>query len=293
MTEAVSHGDRVVLMGPASEVAASATAAPDYWVTIPASPFIMGTDELRPNGKPSASAPAHTVEVDTFRLARRPVTVREFARFVEGTSYVTTAERKGSSWVWHGGEDVTTPDQDHLWKDTPGAWWRAPHGPGSDVTGKDDHPVTHVSYLDCLEYCRWSGTRLPAEAEWEKAARGTDGRSYPWGDTPPTASSCNHTMHVGDTTAVGAYPDAAGPYGNEDMAGNVWEVMSNGYHRYPYDEHKTKIFETKNGKVELGVIRGGSFYNNCDPRGVLVWVRIYNLPDYSCYDMGFRVCAPS
>ncbi len=268
-------------------------AQPDYWVTVPGGPFIMGSDEPRPNDRPSASAPAHTVDVDTFRIARGPVTVTEFARFTAETGYVTTAERSGQSWVWHGGEDITTPDQDHLWRPTEGAWWRSPRGPGSDVADKGDHPVTHVSYLDCLEYCRWSGTRLPTEAEWEKAARGTDGRRYTWGDSAPTPSSANHTMHVGDTTAIGTYPDAAGPYGAQDMAGNVWEIMGTGYHRYPYDGHKVKIMTIKDRKVHLGVIRGGSFYNNCDPRGVLIWVRIYNLPEYSCYDMGFRVCEVS
>ena len=270
-----------------------AVLAPDYWVTVPGGAFIMGSDDLMPNGRPGASAPAHTVHLDTFRIARRPVSVSEFARFAAETSYVTMAERSGCSWVWHGSSDVITPDQDHLWRDTEGASWRAPRGPGSDVTGKEDHPVTHVSYLDCLEYCSWSGTRLPTEAEWEKAARGTDGRSYPWGNTPPTASSCNHTLNVGDTTPIGMYPSAAGPCGAEDMAGNVWEVMGNGYHRYPYDGRRTKTIVVKERKIRLGVIRGGSFYNNCDPRGVLVWVRIYNLPDYSCYDMGFRVCAAS
>lgn len=270
-----------------------AMAKADYWVTVPAGPFLMGSDEIRPNGRPSTAAPAHTVEVDTFRLARRPVSVAEFGRFVAATAYVTTAERAGSSWVWHGGEDITTPDQDQFWKATPGTWWRAPRGPGSHVVGKDDHPVTHVSFLDAVQYCRWSGTRLPTEAEWEKAARGTDGRKYPWGDTPPTPSSCNHTMHVGDTTPIGMFPGAGGPYGAADMAGNVWEVMGNGYHRYPFDPHKVRTLRTKNGTEKLGVIRGGSFYNNCDPRGVLVWVRIYNQPDYSCYDMGFRVACPA
>jgi len=268
-------------------------AKPDYWVTVPGGPFIMGSDESRPDGRPSASAPAHTVDVDTFRIARGPVTVTEFARFVAETGYVTMAERSGRSWMWHGGDDITTPDQDHLWRATAGASWRFPRGPGSDVADKGDHPVTHVSYLDCLEYCRWSGTRLPTEAEWEKAARGTDGRSYTWGDSAPTPSSCNHSMHVGDTTPIGTYPDAAGPCGAQDMAGNVWEVMGNGYHRYPYDGHKAKSITIKERKIKLGVIRGGSFYNNCDPGGVLVWVRIYNPPDYSCYDMGFRLCAVS
>lgn len=275
-----------------TEVASAVAFADDYWVTVPGAQFVMGSDEVREDGKPTASGPAHQVEVETFRIARHLVTVKDFARFVDETGYVTTAEKAGKSWVWIGGEDTTTPDQDHLWKEIDGADWRAPRGPRSTVDGKDDHPVTHVSYVDCMAYCEWSGTRLPNEAEWELAARGTDGRTYAWGEEEPTATLCNNTMHVGDTTPVGAYPGAAGPYGVEDIAGNVWEVMSNGYHRYPFDESKPpRVITTKVGSIRLGVIRGGSFYNNCHPHGCKAWVRIYNLPEYSCYDMGFRVCA--
>jgi sulfatase modifying factor 1 len=275
-----------------ADVMSPVTFPADYWVTVPGGPFTMGSDERREDGKLTASGPAHTIDVPEFRIARHLVTVREFARFVAETGYVTTAETVGQSWVWIGDPAVIVPDQDHFWKAVDGVTWRAPHGPESTVDDKDDHPVTHVSFLDCLAYCEWSGTRLPNEAEWEKAARGTDGRSYPWGEEDPTAEDCNHTMNVGDTTPVGAYPRAAGPYGVEDIAGNVWELMSNGYHRYPFDESKAaKVIKTRAGEIELGVIRGGSFYNNCDPRGCKAWVRIYNLPDYSCYDMGFRVCA--
>ena len=66
--------------------------------------------------------------------------------------------------------------------------------------------------------------------------------------------------------------------------------MANGYHNYPYDPNETTRLVTRKGAIELGVVRGGSFYNNCSPRGLLAWVRIYNLPDYSCYNMGFRLC---
>ncbi|MEV7275414.1 SUMF1/EgtB/PvdO family nonheme iron enzyme [Streptomyces sp. NPDC093111] len=264
----------------------------DYWVTIPGGPFIMGSDELREDGKPRAAAPEHRVDVPEFRIAKRPVTVADFRRFVEATGHVTDAEKAGKSWVWIGDPAVIIPDQDYLWKAIDGATWRTPRGEGSTVEGKDDHPVTHVSYADCVAYTEWTGTRLPNEAEWEKCARGTDGRRFPWGDEEPTAEHCNHTMVVADTSPVGAFPKAAGPYGVEDITGNVWEIMSNGFHHYPFDENKPRrVIKTRAGTIPLGVIRGGSFYNNHDPRGCLAWVRIYNLPDYSCYDMGFRVAA--
>ena len=262
------------------------------WVTIPAGPFTMGCDEIRPDGRPVAAYPAHTVDVPAFRIARTPVSVAEFARFAEETSYVTTAERKGGSWVWLGGEDTTTPDQDHLWAEVEGASWRTPRGPGTDVADKADHPVTHVSRPDCLAYCAWSGTRLPTEAEWEKAARGTDGRQYVWGDAPPTPDVCNHSMFVGDTTPIGRYPAAAGPFGLADVIGNVWEWAATKWHLFPYDETKpARTVRLRSGPVELGVVRGGSFYNNCSPSGTAAWVRVYSHPEYTSYDIGFRVCA--
>lgn len=262
------------------------------WVTVQGGSFIMGADEMRADGKPLAAYPAHVVEVDTFHIARRPVSVCDFGRFIAETGYVTIAERAGKSYVWLGGEDITTPDQDHLWFNLEGASWRAPRGLGSDVAGKGEHPVTHVALPDCLAYCEWSGTRLPREAEWEKAARGIDGRRYAWGDSPPESSRCNHSMFVGDTTPIGRYPDAAGPYGVDDIAGNVWEWMGTKWHRFPYDESKRpRQVVTKDGSFDLGTVRGGSFFNNCDPRGIAAWVRVYSHPLYTSYDIGFRVCA--
>lgn len=262
------------------------------WVTIPGGPFTMGDDAFRPERSPGtvSPAPAHTVHVDAFRMGIAPVSVREFARFVEATGYVTTAERVGSSWVWQGDPSVREPGQDHLWFQVPGASWAHPLGPGSDVSSKADHPVTHVSRADCLAYCEWAGCRLPNEAEWEKAARGTDGRTYTWGESPPRPSICNYNMNVGDTTAIGSYPESVGPFGLHDAAGNVWEWAANPWHLYPYGENEARTITTGLGTFELGVIRGGSFFNDFDDNGLLVYVRVYSPGDYTAYDVGFRVC---
>jgi len=276
----------------ANSPTSSAVLTEDQWVTIPGGPFTMGADDVREDGKPLAAYPAHQVDVATFRIARHPVTVSDFARFVDETGYTTFAERAGRSWVWIGGEDTTTPDQDHLWIQIDGTSWRHPRGPASDVADKADHPVTHVVLEDCLAYCDWSGTRLPTEAAWEKTARGTDARVYPWGNTPPTPTVCNHSMFTGDTTPVGRFPDAAGPYGVDDIVGNVWEWTSSGWHPYPFAEDRpARTITTRFGTFKLGVIRGASFYNNCSPGGCAAWVRVYSHPEYSCYDIGFRVCA--
>ena len=111
---------------------------------------------------------------------------------------------------------------------------------GRFPAGKEDHPVVNVSWKDAVAFCRWlsqaSGKtiRLPTEAEWEKAARGDDGRIYPWGDEPPTKELCNFSNNVGDTTPVGQYPAGASLCGALDMAGNVWEWTGSLYGPYPY-----------------------------------------------------------
>lgn len=292
MTEAHTNVDESVAgRRAASEGAAAVRVERGDWVTVPGGAFTMGVDAVRRDGRPSSSSPAHTVYAQTFRIARKPVSVGEFARFVEATSHLTTAERVGRSWVWIGGENDIEPGNDEPWVEMEGASWRSPRGPGSDVARKGDHPATHVTYEDCLAYCRWSDTRLPTEAEWEKAARGTDARRYAWGDDPPTPSRCNYGMNVGDTTPIGRYPDAAGPYGLEDISGNVWEWTATAWHRYPYEEGKARAIITRLGRFELCTIRGASFFNDCSPRGLEVTTRLYSLPQYSGYDVGFRVCA--
>jgi sulfatase modifying factor 1 len=260
------------------------------WVSVPSGPFLMGRDATLPNGAPTSSAPAHVVHVEAFTIAIAPVSVREFERFITATGHVTTAERVGSSWTWQGDPTVREPGQDDLWIDTPGASWSHPRGPGSDVNSKADHPVTHVSRADCLAYCEWAGCRLPTEAEWEKAARGEDGRTYTWGETPPDPSMCNYSMHVGDTTPIGSYPKSVGPYGLQDAAGNVWEWASNSWHRYPYGQNEPRVITTRRGRFELGVFRGGSFFNDFTDSGLWAYGRVYGLPEYTAYDIGFRVC---
>jgi eukaryotic-like serine/threonine-protein kinase len=100
----------------------------------------------------------------------------------------------------------------------------------------DNYPVVHVAWAAADQYCRWAGGRLPTEAEWEKAARGVDGRLFPWGDTAPNSQLANIDPFVGDTSEAGSYPPGASPYGVLDMAGNVWEWVADWYDPTYYNE---------------------------------------------------------
>lgn len=160
-------------------------------VWIPAGPFFIGPKE-RKNKAQSMG----------FSLARHPVTNRQFARFIAETSY---------------SPPVDHPDSELFLSD----WHK-----GAIPKGKESHPVVWVSYLDALAYCDWAGATLPTEWLWEKAARGPDGRIFPWGDTSPVtygAAPKLTNVRSGDTRPVGSYPRTRSAYGCEDMVGNISE----------------------------------------------------------------------
>ncbi len=238
-------------------------------VAVPGGRFVMGDAEGEPDEAPKP------VEVAPFRLMRHEVTNAQFAEFVASTGYRTDPERSGAGYAWDG-----------RWRLVPGTDWRHPYGPNSDIEDSADHPVVQVSARDAAAYCAWTGLRLPREAEWEFAARGTDGRRFPWGDAPPqagpaapanfgTVACC--TADAGDgyprTAPVGSYPAGASPYGILDMAGNVWEWTADAYPGAP-------------GQIAL---RGGGWGNN--PYCLRVSYRHGNPPDIGLDMVGFRCAA--
>jgi len=233
---------------------------------IPAGDFLMGPAEGN-----------NIAYVNAYWIDLTEVTNAMFQKFVNDTGYQTEAEKRGSANVYN----LSTK----MLEDTLGANWSHPRGPDSNLDGLDNYPVVQIAREDAIAYCEWAEGSLPTDAQWEKAARGTDGRNYPWGNNfyPSNLNFCDINCPLGNiaetaandqfqfTAPVGSFPSGASPYGILDMAGNVWEWGLDWY-----DE-----------TYEYRVLRGGSWD---DTRGdVQTFVRYRVLPDGSG-STGFR-CA--
>jgi formylglycine-generating enzyme required for sulfatase activity len=196
--------------------------------------------------------PAHTVLVEAFKIDKFEVTNEQFEMLVKETGYVSDAEKAGDSMTWR-----------TFAKDRP------------------RHPVVKVSWNDAVAYCKWAGKRLPTEAEWEKAARGTDGRIYPWGHEWDATKANTKEGEYRGTTAVGSFPDGASPYGVMDMAGNVAEWTADWYKAYPGSDFASPYFGEK-----YRVIRGGGWFS--DKESVRTTERSASSVTLANDDVGFR-----
>jgi sulfatase modifying factor 1 len=225
-------------------------------VLIPAGEFPMGTTEAEAKDLAkqvgqdffSRETPKHRVYLPGFYIDRYPVTNAEFQRFVEATGYRTQAEKDGYGRIWDGSK----------WEQAEGADWRHPGGAHSSLEERMDHPVVQVSWNDADAYARWAEKRLPTEREWEKAARGSDGREWPWSDEWVEGKGNTREAGIGDTTPVGFYsPVSDSPYGVADMAGNVWEWVADWFVPYPGTTCKSDDFGE-----QYQVVRGGSWFRD-------------------------------
>lgn len=314
--------------------------APEGMAWVPGGVFSMGTED---EDAWPAEKPAHAVRVDGFWMDETEVTNAQFAKFVDATGYVTTAEQtpdweKIREQVPPGtpkpADNLLVPlstvfsppdravplnDISAWWKLIPGANWRYPEGPDSNLDRRENHPVVHVSWDDAMAYCKWAGKRLPTEAEWERAARGgLDGRRYTWGPEPVSATRPQANLWQGrfpdrntatdgyaGTSPVKSFP--ANGFGLYDMAGNVWEWC---HDWFQYDLYETRVadslvhpidnpqgpaksFDPEEPYAPLRAHRGGSFlchdayclnYRPSSRRGLT--------PDTSTSHIGFR-CALS
>lgn len=220
-------------------------------VTIPAGEFMMGEDYVK-----KAVGPKHKAYLDEYEIDRYDVTNGDYYQFV------TKTERKPPKH----------------WMDK------------RVFIEKKNHPVTFVSWYDAEAYCAWRGKRLPTEAEWEKAARGVDGRIFPWGNQFVKENANVYMLGIGDTSPVGQFEAGKSPYGVYDMAGNVFQWTQDWFKPYPNNS-----IENPNYGETHKVLRGGSFYDcsyyRCGP-SFQTFNRIALSPKSVSISIGFR-CARS
>jgi formylglycine-generating enzyme required for sulfatase activity len=243
-------------------------------VRIPAGPFVYGAVE--PDREHETDR--RSVYLHEFWIGYGPVTNAQFARFVESTHCRTTAEETGYARVWAGGPTGSR------WVEVERAYWRRPAGPRSSIEECLHHPVVCVSWFDAQAYCEWAGLRLPSAREWEKAARGTDGRLYPWGDDPPTPQRANYARS--GTTAVGQFsPAGDSPYGVADLAGNVWEWTSS----WGGAGGARSADDAGEGRARL--VRGGAWPS--EAHALQLTYRLDVEPALRFNTLGFRVVSPT
>jgi serine/threonine-protein kinase len=226
-------------------------------VFIPAGEFTMGSEAGEDNERPP-----HKIGLDDYWIDIHPVTNQQYQRCVA--------------------DEMCTP---------PGRAYSFTRGDYYGNPAYADYPVIYVNWQQAYDYCQWAGARLPGEAEWEKAARGTDGRTYPWGEEAPTCELANYGAWdgadgcVGDTSPVGSYPDGASPYGVLDMAGNVWEWMGNLYYEQ-YTHAGVIAGPAGPGEGVHPVLRGGAWNGN--DSFLRSSYRFWFFADYSIDFFGFR-----
>jgi formylglycine-generating enzyme required for sulfatase activity len=289
---------------PAQDPVPLATISADGLAFVPAGPFWQGTAPAEldrrvqycsrpyPLGVPACTAaqledetPRHQTTLASFWIGRYPVTNGEFAAFITAhPGYITQAENVGVGWVY----DPGTQD----FKKVAGADWQHPDGPGSLYANYDQHPVVQVSWDEAAAYCAWVGRRLPTEAEWEKAARGVDGRVYPWGSTwdtteRPARMDYDHQGKAMGTARIGGFPGGRSPYGAEEMLGSVFQWVADWY-----DDHYYQTAPAVNSPGPptgtYKVFRGGS-WASLQSYLHTAW-RVAQRPTYTSNTVGFR-CA--
>jgi len=244
---------------------AATPVAEDGMVLVPAGPFTMGSDG-KAIDEDAAEKPVHTLDLPAFRMDRNEVTTTQFCQFLNQAK----ATRDTQAHAWLGPEAYLPIAQD-------GDSWRP-------KPGKEAFPITDVTWYGATAYAAWAGKRLPTEAEWEKAARGTDGRRYPWGNELEYGKMAFGQDRIGP---VGSKPEGASPCGCLDMAGNAWEWTRSLFRPYPYVAGDGREAPES---ADRRVARGGSWTG--EPHIATTTYRFRPLPDFAHAFLGFR-CAKS
>jgi sulfatase modifying factor 1 len=276
-------------------------------VRLDGGPFWMGTDSAE--GFPDdGEGPVRKVTLESFYIDKTPITNTAFAEFVRETGYQTESELFGWSFVFQG---HIPPDEyprlvvdtvlgAEWWCKVHGADWRHPEGPASDIRGREDYPVVHVSWNDAREYAAWAGKRLPTEAEWEYAARGgLEQKIYSWGDelTPGGTHLCNiwqgefpqhDTAEDGYSAPCPVHAFPPNGYDLSSVTGNTWEWCADWFDP-AFHQLGTRLNPVGPAAGNSKVIRGGSYLchaSYCNRYRVAA--RTSNTPDSATTNMSFR-----
>jgi len=260
------------------------------WCTVPAGVFIMGSD-----GGQKREQPQHTLHLPySYQIAKYPLTNAQYGLFIEAGGYSKVCRHHWTEAGWRQMIDQRSYKHPFLWR--------------NEDYNLANHPAV-VSWYEAVAYCHWlteqlqvvgelaegQVIRLPTEAEWEKAARGTDGRIYPWGNDEPTPAHANYReTGSGIPSAVGCLPHGASPYGCLDMAGNVWEWCATkpdgGYKPYPYTLENEWSDDYLAGDSPR-MMRGGAFFRFSD--NLRASVRLRFNPNLNLINPGIRIiCVP-
>jgi formylglycine-generating enzyme required for sulfatase activity len=245
-------------------------------VYVPEGEFLMGA--LPADGEAEANEkPQRLVSLDAYWIDQTEVTNAMFARFVEETGHQTDAERDNWAYVY----------LDETWTQMDGATWRHPNAPDSNLDGLESYPVVQMSWHDANAYCKWAERRLPTEAEWEKAVRGSlteeASRKYAWGNELPTNASQLDGIHK-----VASYANGISPYQAFDMSSNAWEWTAD-WHNEQYHQN-TASHNPKGTGGEEHTYRGGGFDNETSL--IRATIRQRANPIFRVNLLGFR-CAQS
>jgi len=273
---------------------------------IPSGTFVMGNTSLENGFFEDAETPVQLMTVACFDMDETSVTNKCFQTFINETRYQTDAERFGNSSVFYllipevNRKDYQSVGKMFWWLTVPGASWKHPEGPTSDIKERMDHPVVHVSYDDAIAYCKWANKRLPTEVEWEYVARNKQDALYPWGEELLKGNQhhCNiwqgnfpfeNTQEDGFLGTAPVKSFEVNQYGIYQMIGNIWEWCANPS-KIPLSELATGQSKTGPIKDEFA-IRGGSFLcHQSYCKRYRVFSRNGSYRENTTSNMGFR-CA--